>query len=115
MIDLATRYSVGGVIESKHKEVIVDKIFKYWIAIFGPPEQFFSDDGGEFNNNDKREMSELLNVQINITVAEAPWSSGCICEHRVAVLANMLEKILDDRKCSIEVALEWALSAKNAL
>ena len=113
LIDLATRYSVGVVIESKHKEVIVDKIFKHWIAIFGPPEQFFSDNGGEFNN-DIREISELLNVKINTTTTEAPWSNG-ICECHNAVLANMLEKILDDAKCSIEVALAWALSAKNAL
>ena len=113
LIDLATRYSVGVVMESKHKEVIVDKIFKHWIAIFGPPEQFFSDNGGEFNN-DIREMPELLNVKINTTAAEATWSNG-IFEHQNAVLENMFEKILDDTKCSIEVALAWALCVKNAL
>ena len=64
LIDLATPCSVGVMIEYKHKEVIVGKIFKHWIAIFGPLEQFFSDKGGEFNNNDIREMSELLNVKI---------------------------------------------------
>ena len=49
-IDHATRFSVGAIIHSKRKEVTIDKIFKYWIALFGTPNLFLSDNGGEFNN-----------------------------------------------------------------
>ena len=47
MIDHATRYSRGAIIHSKQKEVIIDKIFKHWISIFGTPKLFLSDNGGE--------------------------------------------------------------------
>ena len=59
LIDLATRYSVGVVIESKHKKVIVDKIFRHWTAIFGPPEQFLSALEGTSS-------SELIAKHLNI-------------------------------------------------
>ena len=51
MIDHATTYSEGAIIHSKQKEVIIDKMFKHWISIFGTPKLFLSDNGGEFNND----------------------------------------------------------------
>ena len=45
MVDHATRYSAVAIISSK--QVIIDKIFKHWIAIFGTPNLFLSDNGGE--------------------------------------------------------------------
>ena len=62
LVDHATRYSAGAMIYSKKKEVIIDKIFKHWIGIFGTPNLFLSDSGGEFNNNEFREMGEQLNI-----------------------------------------------------
>ena len=50
LIDQARRFSVAGIIHSKCKEVIIDKIFKKWLflehQIF-----FLSDTGIEINNN----------------------------------------------------------------
>ena len=46
MLDHATWYSAAAIISSKQKEVIIDKIFKYWIVIFGAPDLFLSDNKG---------------------------------------------------------------------
>ena len=114
MIDHATRYSAGAIIHSKQKEVIIDKIFKHWISLFGTPKLFLSDNGGEFNNDIFREMGEQLNISVKTKGAESPWSNGVVEKHN-SVIGNMMEKVLSDAGCSLEVALAWCLSAKNAL
>ena len=45
------------------------------------------------------------------TASESPWSNG-ITERQNSITGNMLEKILEENKCSLEVALAWAASAK---
>ena len=45
----------------------------------------FSDNGGEFNNEDPREIGEKLNTTITTTAAESPWSSN-INERHNAIL-----------------------------
>ena len=64
LIDHATRFSAGPIISTKRKEAIIDKIFKHWIALFGIPKLFLSDNGGEFNNDNFREMGEQLNINV---------------------------------------------------
>ena len=114
MIDLATRFSAGTVIRNKRQETIVEGVFKHWVSIFGAPNRLLSDNGNEFNNNVFRSMGELLNAEVQTTGAYSPWSNG-VTERHNAVIGNMLDKITEERKCSIEMALCWALSSKNAL
>ena len=114
LIDNATRFSAAAVIKSKKKEEIVEKIFMNWIQLFGCPGIFFSDNGGEFNNDLLRELGELLNTKILTTAAESPWSNG-ITERHNAIIGGMVEKVMADINCSLEVALAWSVSAKNSL
>ena len=113
-MDQATRFSVGEIIYSKCKEVIINKIFKHWLTLFGTPNLFLSDNGGEFNNDVFREMGEQLNINIETTAAESPWSNGIVEKHN-GIIRNMVEKVLLDVKSSWGVALAWCLSAKNSL
>ena len=83
MIDNATRYSAGAIIPGKAKEVIVDKFFMHWIALFGCPGKLLSDNGGEFNNDLLREMGEQLNIEVLSTAAESPWSNGITERQRI--------------------------------
>ena len=70
---------------------------------------------GEFNNELFRDMAQLLNTHVLSTAAESPWQNG-ITERHNAIVSNMVDRILEDvNNCSIEVALAWALSAKNSL
>ena len=50
MIDHLTRFSMAKVIRSKDREVLIESVFTHWIAIFGRPKKFLSDNGGEYNN-----------------------------------------------------------------
>ena len=114
MIDLATRYSACVVVKNKDKQTILRAIMTEWIARFGTPGQFLSDNGGEFNNEEFREMAEAFNIRVRTTAAESPWSNG-INEKYNGVIASTVKKVMDDTPCSLEVALAWAVSAKNSL
>ena len=114
MIDHSTRFSAACVIPDKKQETVIEKVFKHWIVIFGSPKKILSDNGCEFNNQAMRELGELLNVEVKTTAAESPWSNG-ITERHNGLIGSMLDKIIDDRKCSLELALSWAVYAKNTL
>jgi hypothetical protein len=114
LIDSATKYSVGRIVYSKKKGEIVQNVFSCWIAYFGSPRMFLSDNGGEFNNEEYREMNEQLNIHTATTAAESPFSNGIVERHNLT-LAEAMKKTMSDEKCKAEVALSWALAAKNAL
>ena len=113
-IDHATRYSAGCIIRNKRKETIVDSILRQWIQWFGPTKKFLWDNGGEFFNDEVIELAERCNITILATAAESPWSNG-VCERHNAIIAANIHKIRLDTGCSVEVALAWALCAKNCL
>ena len=113
-IDAVTRFSVAITIKSKAKGEIIENLFRIWISIFGAPEKYFSDNGGEFNNYDFQSMCENLNITVKTTAAESPWSNG-ITERHNGLIADMAEKVMEDTKCNAEVAICWASNAKNSL
>ena len=114
LTDHATRFSAASVIHSKERDVIISKIFEIWISLFGSPGQILTDNGGEFNNEDFRIMGENLNTKIKSTAAESPWSNG-INERHNAILGDMIDRIIADWRCSLQVAVASAVSSKNAL
>ena len=114
LIDALTRYSAAGVLYSKEPRGIINFMFRNWICIFGPPDRFLSDNGGEFANQEMMDMAEAFNINLVTTAAESPWANG-LCERYNAVLGEMTYKILEDVKCSLSVAVAWAVSAKNTL
>ena len=114
MIDHATKFSVATVIKSKKKEDIVEEIFMNWIAIFGRPKKFLSDNGGEYVNSSFMDMCDKLGVHVQTTGAEAPWSNGIVERHHALLTRNVI-KIIEDTKCTIRTALAWAVNAKNTL
>eukprot|EP00111_Clytia_hemisphaerica_P021079 TCONS_00062116-protein len=81
LVDHATRYSASSVIKSKKKEVIVGQLFDIWIKIFGYPNKFLVDNGGEFDNQEFQDFCENLNIKIKTTAAESPWSNGLVERH----------------------------------
>ena len=114
LIDHATRYSASSVIRSKRKEVIVKNVFKLWITTFGTADKFLMDNGGEFCNSDFVTFCENYNIRICTTAAESPWSNGLVERHN-AILGLTVSKVIEDTSCDLEVALAWAISAKNSL
>ena len=114
LIDHLSRFSAAAVVKSKKPNEIIAKVFQCWISIFGPPKRFLHDNGGEFVNSEFLELCESFNIVVLTTAAESPWSNG-LCERHNAVLADMLDKIIEERQCDLETAICWAVHAKNSL
>ena len=114
LVDSCTRYTATALIKSKRKEVIVKKIFKIWLAYFGAPLKFHSDNGGEFANETFREMNEKMGIETSTTPAESPFSNGVV-ERNNAMLYETMMKTMEDQNCDMETALAWATCAKNSL
>ena len=114
LVDVATRFCAARVIRNKEGPTIMKGIFLSWITHFGAPKQIFSDNGGEFNNEEMKALGEAYNMKVLTTAAESPWSNG-VCERLNGVIGNLVGKIIDDTECDVETALAWAVSARNAL
>ena len=114
LIDGATRYTMAVLINTKKKEVVVDRIFQCWIAYFGAPRRLHSDCGGEFVNDVLEEMNEKLGIEPSSTAGEAPFSNGMVERNNKIIYESMM-KTMEDSKCEMSTALAWSVSAKNAL
>ena len=114
IIDHVTRYSAACLITNKRKGTIVKGILEFWIRIFGAPQSILSDNGGEFVNDELTDLSEKFNICLKSTAAESAWSNGLVERHN-GVLAGIIKKVMAKEGCGLDVALQWAISAKNSL
>ena len=114
LVDHATRYCASVVIHNKKPSTVVQSLFVMWISLFGPPSKFLFDNGGEFSNEEMRQLGETFNITMMTTAAESPWSNGMV-ERLNGVLAQSVHKIINDTGCDIKTALAWAVSARNTL
>jgi hypothetical protein len=114
VIDTLSRYS--GVISVKSKEAreIVDKLFQIWISIFGRPNKFISDNGGEFINDEFNSMCEHLDIRLQTSPSESPWCQGIVERHN-AIIGQMIDKVMMSTGCTRNIAICWAMNAKNTL
>ena len=72
LVDHATRYSVAVRLPSKESTDILTDIFKHWIAYFGAPGGFHTDNVREFDNQFFRDMAQNLNIVVRTTAAQSP-------------------------------------------
>ena len=114
IIDQFTRFSAGAIVSRKLPKGFVQEFVLTWISIYECRKSLFSDNGGEFNNNETRDMCENLNIHVITTAAYAPFSNGLLEKHN-HVLTEILLKVKHAKSCSWETALKWALNAKNSL
>ena len=114
MIDHLSRFSAACLIRNKQKGTIVKGFINHWFKLFGSPNRILCDNGGEFINNEVSDLCEKLNIELKSTAAESAWSNGMVERHN-GILANMIDKILSDVNCDLEIALSWSIAAKNAL
>ena len=114
MVDHLTRYSAACLIKNKKRETIIKGIMDHWIIVFGSPKYFLTDNGGEFVNADFIDFAEKFNISLRTTAAESAWSNG-LCERHNGILNNNVNKVLENGICSLDVAIAWAVAAKNSL
>lgn len=70
LIDLFSRYSVACVRHSKKQAVMIDAVMKTWISYVGKPRRFLADNGGEFSNEEYKEMCDMFDIEECKTTAE---------------------------------------------
>lgn len=114
IIDQFTIFSAGSILTTKKGSEMVKHLIHDWISIHGPPQKLFSDNGGEFNNDEVRDMAENFNIEIKTTAAYSPWSNGLLERHN-HTLTEIVTKVRASNGCDWETALDWALMAKNTL
>lgn len=114
IIDHLSRFSAACLIRNKKKGTIVQGFLSHWFKLFGAPGRILCDNGGEFINNEMNDLCEKLNIELKSTPAESAWSNGMVERHN-GLLGSMMDKVVSDVNCSIEVALCWSIAAKNAL
>ena len=114
MIDLCTRLSSAKRIPNKKPETIIKAIFEIWLQVWGSPEKFLVDNGGEFANSHFVDLAERFGIRVMTTAAYSPWSNGTVERHN-GILAEMLDKLLDDNKLDIDIAIAWCINSKNSL
>lgn len=114
MIDTVTRFSSAAPIVSKKADHILTKTFEKWICIFGRPRSYISDNGGEFVNETFNEACSTLSIVIKTSPSESPWCNGIVERHN-GLLGNMIEAVLEETNCNLEIAVAWATNSKNSL
>ena len=53
-------------------------------------------------------MCESFNITVKTTSVESPWSNGLVERH-------MLDRVLEDSPCNMDIALAWCINANNSL
>lgn len=67
IIDHFTRFSAGNIVRTKKPSEIVNSFMHSWISVHGAPKRIYTDNGGEFNNEEIREMAEKFNIETKTT------------------------------------------------
>ena len=115
IIDMFSRLTVGVFIPNKKPSTVGEKIMEKWIAPMGRMETLHSDRGGEFCCDELTSIAEYLGVKSSFTAARSPNQNG-LNERNHAIVDSMLQKMITaDPLLTKEVALTWALVAKNTL
>ena len=111
MIDHAT---LADLITSKKPYIIIREILQLWISVYRLPQKFLSDNGGELANDHFTNKYKAMDINFKFTTAESPWSKKPVERHNL-ILVVMLHRILEESTNNIDIAVVWAINAKNSL
>ena len=113
MIDVVTHYIRASFIKNKQKDTVVAKVIEMWLSIFGAATTFLMDNGGEFANDEMRELGNQFGINIKHTAAYAPWENG-LNERNHAMIDIMMEKMLEETpNVDKDMMLQYAVSLWN--
>ena len=115
MIDMYSRLTLGSFIANKKPESVINSIMNTWVASFGRMKGLHSDIGGEFSNELLDDVANKLDIKLTTTSSYSPHQNG-LNERNHSIVDLMITRMrLSDSSLSLEMALSWALSAKNSL
>ena len=119
MVDLFSKFIKGVFLKDKTPASIIEGIVSRWVIGDGggpghPRKGFWSDNGGEFLNQELIDYAARQNIQIKMTAANAPWQNGCV-ERNHATADIIYQKLMDeDPNMSNQDAIDKAAFAKNS-
>lgn len=105
IIDHFTRFSAGNIVITKKSSEIVNSFIHTWISIHGAPQRLYSDNGGEFNSEEIRDMAENFNIKTRTTAGYSPWSNGLLERHN-QTLTEIILKVKRENGCDWHTALD---------
>lgn len=73
MIDMWSRYTVCVFISREQLSNVIDALMKNWVGMFGIMRALMTDNGGEFNSDETREITSMLNVHLYTTAGMGPF------------------------------------------
>ena len=76
------------------------------------PEKILSVNRGELANSYFTDMCQSMNIVFKLTAAEAP-SSKDLVEWNTLIIAEMLDKVVEESNININLALPWCINAKQ--
>ena len=116
LVDMYSRMTAAKFIPTKEPKYIIATIMEKWIGVgYGVMEGLHSDIGGEFSNLEVEEVANKLGIKLTTTAAYSPHQNG-LNERNHATVDHMIRKMLEsDTTMKPEMALFWALNAKNSL
>ena len=115
IIDMWSRYSASIFIKNKHPQSVIDQLMKRWISTFGTMGAIFTDNGGEFSNEEVREIASILGVKLFTTAGYSPHQNG-LNERIHGVIDLILHKLkVQYPNTDINVLTGWANMAKNSI
>ena len=115
IIDMWTRYSISIYIKNKQPQSVIDHLMKRWFSVFGKMKAILSDNGGEFSNEEMREIASILDLKLYTTAGYSPHQNG-LNERIHGVIDLILHKLRAQYpKTDINVLIGWANMAKNSI
>ena len=101
---IETPFARACLIKSNHAEVVINCVFHHWIRYFLSPTKVLSDNGGDFGDEQYREMNERQGVETTKTAEESPFNNSIVKLHNL-VLAKTMAKTESNTNCDDKMAL----------
>ena len=113
IIDMWSRYTLSVFVDRKKPGNIIDALMTQWIGKFGVMKAQMTDNSAEFNSDETREITSILNIQRCTTAGESPFQNR-LCE-RVHDITDMMLVKHYYGKVNSQTLLSWVNMARNSL
>ena len=119
MVDLFSKLIKGVFIKDKTPSSVIEGILSGWVIGDGggpghPSRGFWSDNGGEFLNQELIDYAANQNIQIRMTAANAPWQNGCVERNHASADIIFQKLIEEDPSMPYQAAINKAAFARNS-
>ena len=119
LVDTFSKMIKGKFIKDKNPSTIIEAIISTWIVGDGtgpghPTIGFFSDNGGEFLNEEVLDFAAYMDVSIKMTSANSPWQNGCVERNHASSDIIFNKILLENPEMDLQEAVNFAAFSKNS-